>query len=191
MIPTILNLGSGKNYIEGVLNIDINPMFKPDLVDDISNTKIEEWILYDLDPKQDLVKSKSAVGHYEKIIAHDVLEHIRDLVPTMTNCLNLLKEGGEMDIIVPYDLSRGAWSDPTHVRAFNERSWIYFNEWSWYIGWTDYAFQLVKCELVVAEGVNPDTPIEILTSTPRAVEAMKVLLKKVKVKQPDIQYGKA
>lgn len=177
MIPKIINLGSGKTYIKDALNIDINPDFKPDIVWDIS-TYIPFY-------EKELTKES-----FEKIIAHDVLEHIPDLVSAMTNCLNLLKEGGIMDIIVPYDLSLGAWSDPTHVRAFNERSWIYFLEWSWYLGWKDYGFELVKCELCCAEGINPDTPVEILSRTPRAVESMHVILRKVKVSQPDIEYGK-
>jgi len=43
----------------------------------------------------------------------------------MTNCLKLLRVGGVFKILVPYDLSYGAWQDPTHIRAFNERSWLY------------------------------------------------------------------
>jgi len=64
-----------------------------------------------------------------------VLEHITDLKTYMTNCLELLKVGGVMEITVPYDLSLGAWQDPTHCRAFNQNSWLYYTEWSWYLGW--------------------------------------------------------
>jgi predicted SAM-dependent methyltransferase len=72
-------------------------------------------------------------GMFTEILALDVLEHVSDLVKCMRNCLDLLAPGGEMKIVVPYDLSIGAWSDPTHVRAFNERSWVYYCAWSWYL----------------------------------------------------------
>ncbi|MDV6329136.1 methyltransferase domain-containing protein, partial [Idiomarina sp. Sol25] len=51
---------------------------------------------------------------FDEIICNDVIEHIPDLVSAMTNCLNLLKVGGKFNILVPYDLSYGAWQDPTH-----------------------------------------------------------------------------
>ncbi len=65
-----------------------------------------------------------ASGSFKKIIAYDVLEHVKDLRELMTNCLELLEMGGMFEILVPYDLSFGAWQDPTHVRAFNEKSWL-------------------------------------------------------------------
>jgi hypothetical protein len=54
---------------------------------------------------------------------------VRDLPQLMGNFLNLLVEEGELEIVVPYDLSLGAWQDPTHVRAFNENSWRYYCDW--------------------------------------------------------------
>lgn len=164
-IPKILNVGSGKNYMTDAFNIDINPIFKPDMLFDVSG----RLGLFPAVP----------CDHFDKIIAHDVLEHIPDLTQAMTNCLHFLKVGGVMDIVVPYDLSAGAWSDPTHVRAFNERSWIYYSEWAWYLGWTEYAFVLLSIELQCADWVDKTTPVEELYRTPRAVESMHVVLKKV------------
>lgn len=182
----ILNIGCGKDYIEGAVNIDINSNVKCDMRIDIG---YPYWQMAGLDnsdsagfPTFSTKKFGSICLEYEtfdKIIAHDVLEHIPNLTNAMTNCRNLLKIGGEMDIIVPYDLSLGAWSDPTHVRGFNERSWIYYAEWSWYIGWKDTAFACTKCEMQCADWVDPNTPIEQLSRMPRAVESMKVTLKKV------------
>jgi SAM-dependent methyltransferase len=117
-------------------------------------------------------------GMFTKIIANDVLEHIPDLVKAMTNCKDLLVEGGEFHIHVPYDLSLGAWQDPTHVRAFNENSWIYYTDWHWYLGWKDKfvvkELQLVKSKL--AEEMNISD--QMLTILPRMVDSMKVVLVK-------------
>lgn len=84
---------------------------------------------------------------FEVAIANDVLEHIPDLAAAMTNVLRLLKPGGVFEILVPYDLSHGAWQDPTHVRAFNERSWIYYTDWHWYLVWVEARFDLVMLQL--------------------------------------------
>jgi SAM-dependent methyltransferase len=117
-------------------------------------------------------------GMFTKIIANDVLEHIPDLVKAMTNCKDLLVEGGEFHIHVPYDLSLGAWQDPTHVRAFNENSWLYYTDWHWYLGWKDKfvvkELQLVKSKL--AEEMNISD--QMLTILPRMVDSMKVVLVK-------------
>jgi SAM-dependent methyltransferase len=117
-------------------------------------------------------------GMFTKIIANDVLEHIPDLVKAMTNCKDLLVEGGEFHIHVPYDLSLGAWQDPTHVRAFNENSWLYYTDWHWYLGWKDKfvvkELQLIKSKL--AEEMNISD--QMLTILPRMVDSMKVVLVK-------------
>ncbi|MBX9715374.1 MAG: hypothetical protein K2X42_02135, partial [Burkholderiaceae bacterium] len=36
-----------------------------------------------------------------------------------------------------------AWQDPTHVRAMNENSWIYYIEWFWYLGWFEHRFEMI------------------------------------------------
>lgn len=165
-MKTVLNIGCGKTYAPEAINIDIDRNVKHDLLLDISDT----YSVYEL----------LSVGNYEKIIAHDVLEHIPDLKSAMTNCLNLLQEDGIMDIIVPYDLSYGAWQDPTHLRAFNERSWRYYDEWCWYLGWRDYKLKLQDIEFLMFEK-RPQLPIEEMVRTPRHIDAMHVILRKIKI----------
>jgi len=120
-------------------------------------------------------------GMFSKIIAIDVLEHIPDLVAAMTNCRDLLEMGGEMHISVPYDLSLGAWQDPTHVRAFNENSWVYYCAWAWYLGWTGSRFNMERLEYKLSASADLELPQEQLLRTPRAVESMYVVLKKVPI----------
>jgi hypothetical protein len=94
-----------------------------------------------------------------------------------------------MDISVPFDLSYGAWQDPTHVRAFNERSWIYYTDWFWYLGWTEARFAVAKLEYVVSPYGNDllqkGAPIEQVALIPRAVEHMRVRLEKVHLTEAD------
>lgn len=118
---------------------------------------------------------------FSTIIANDVLEHIPDLVTAMTNCKDLLCKGGEMHIHVPYDLSLGAWQDPTHVRAFNENSFLYYTDWHWYLGWKD-RFLLTNIGIELSElgedMMRHKVPKEDIMRTPRAVDALQVVLTK-------------
>lgn len=167
-----VNLGSGKNYMQGYVNIDINPMWEPDVVADISEAFPIGYELWE---------------NCDEIVAQDVLEHIPDLIAAMTNCLNLLKEGGIMNISVPYDLSLGAWQDPTHVRAFNENSWLYYTDWFWYLGWNKHRFEMVKLDFVVNDKYldGPLLKQHELLSTPRAIDSMHVILKKIPLSKAD------
>jgi len=170
--PRHLNLGSGKDFRQDCLNADIQAIKNPDWVLDITKVPWEETI------STRFGEIKVEQGMFDSITANDVLEHIPDLVKAMTNCKDLLVEGGEFHIHVPYDLSLGAWQDPTHVRAFNENSWLYYTDWHWYLGWKDKfvvkELQLVKSKL--AEEMNiSDQMLRIL---PRMVDSMKVVLVK-------------
>ena len=157
-----LNLGSGKDRREGCVNADIR--------DDVG----ADWVM-------DICKVATD-RKFSKIIANDVLEHLPDLVTAMKNCRDMLEMGGEMHIHVPYDLSLGAWQDPTHVRAFNEKSWVYYCEWSWYLGWKDTKFQMTHLECRLSKyGAALELPQEELMRTPRAVDSMYVILKKVPI----------
>ena len=117
---------------------------------------------------------------FAKIIANDVLEHLPDLVAGMTNCRDLLEMGGEMHIHVPYDLSYGAWQDPTHLRAFNEKSWVYYCDWAWYLGWNGSRFEMTHLGMHLSDyGASLKLPQDELIRLPRAVDSMYVVLKKV------------
>ena len=170
-----LNLGSGKDWRKDCINADIQPEKKPDWVLDITKVPWGEVI--------DTRLGRFAVekGMVTEIIANDVLEHIPDLVAAMTNCRDLLKRGGEMHIHVPYDLSLGAWQDPTHVRAFNENSFLYYTDWHWYLNWeekftcTQMGFELSELGHELLESKMPK---ETVLRTPRAVDALQVILRK-------------
>jgi len=166
-----INLGSGKNYLPEFINIDIDAKWKPDIVCDLSAS-----IPRELKPES-----------FDEIRAYDVLEHIPNLIGLMTNLLKLLKVGGHIYISVPYDLSLGAWQDPTHIRAFNENSWLYYTEWFWYLGWKDYRFKLEELNYAYSSfGVSiANRPLTELLRTPRAIDTMLATLVKVETTQAE------
>ncbi len=177
VFPRKLNLGSGKDWRPDCVNIDTNDYWRPDAVLDISQPmpdslriETERFGTITLEP-----------SCFDEILANDVLEHIPNLPAAMTAALRLLRPGGIFNIYVPYDLSCGAWQDPTHVRAFNERSWLYYTEWFWYLGWEEARFSLAKLDFVLSplgESLKGKMDGETLVRTPRAVDSLRVHLKK-------------
>jgi len=136
--PTHVNLGSGKDYQAGWLNLDVLERALPDLLLDLAQPLALPY------------RAQSALagpvcleeGSVELINANNVLEHVPDLPALMGNCLRLLAVGGEFRIEVPYEHAPTAWQDPTHVRAMNENSWLYYTDWFWYLGWFEHRFEL-------------------------------------------------
>lgn len=177
-IPTTINLGSGKCFLPDYINIDVNPYWGPDIVFDFGR-KIGSRTVFDTDRFGEVRLDHDS---FERILARDVLEHIPDLVAAMTNCMNLLRPDGEMHITVPHDLSFGAWQDPTHVRAFNENSWLYYTDWFWYLGWREARFDLVSLDFMLSElgkkRLDQGIDAQELRLLPRCIDEMRVVLKK-------------
>lgn len=188
-VPTTLHVGSGKNWQPHWLNLDSDARWRPDVVFDLERPLPEDGAVTFATERFGTITLGGDC--FDEIVAQDVLEHIRDLPTAMTTLLHWLQPGGVLKIAVPYELSLGAWSDPTHVRAFNERSFDYFTKWSWYLGWRTHHFGVKHLEFVAtplgqelsAQGRSLD---EVLR-TPRAVEQIYVEL----VKQPLDEAGRA
>jgi SAM-dependent methyltransferase len=140
--PRELNLGSGRDYKPGWLNVDVLERTQPDLVLDLSGPLELPVVLPGSRGGQVLLER----GCLERVTANNVLEHVRDLAALMGNLLTLLKDGGELEIEVPYERAPTAWQDPTHVRAMNENSWIYYTDWFWYLGWLEHRFETVRSQ---------------------------------------------
>ena len=177
-LPATLQLGSGKDFRPDCLNVDINPAWGPDAVFDVSSPTLIGSALETARFGTVTLSENS----FDSAIANDVLEHIGDLPGAMTNILRLLRPGGIFNICVPYDMGLGAWQDPTHVRAFNERSWLYYTDWHWYLGWTEARFDLLNLEVEMSplgsELQRAGKTLEEIIRVPRAVDAMRVRLQK-------------
>ena len=136
--PSQLHIGSGKDYKLGWFNVDILASAEPDAVFDLAAK--HTWpVALESETVGPVLLSP---GSLEVVYANNVLEHVPDLPALMTNCLCLLREGGQMIIEVPYEHANSAWQDPTHVRAMNENSWVYYADWFWYLGWFESRFHI-------------------------------------------------
>lgn len=179
--PRKINLGSGKDFRKDCLNIDIEARWNPDIIWDLSLPILEgDFHIFETKRFGNVKFEKSI---FDEIIAYDVLEHVGNLTICMRSCLDLLRLDGFIDIVVPYDLSLGAWQDPTHVRAFNQNSWIYYCKWYWYLGWTREKFFLNKIEFKLSSlGLDlkqNGMDLQQIVDIPRATDGMKVELRKV------------
>ncbi len=186
LVPTTLNLGSGKDYREDCFNVDIDATWFPDAVVDLGTIDVAAGS--PMLPTQRFGDIELRPASFDRIIANDVLEHVPNLMRLMTNCLALLKAGGVLEISVPYDLSCGAWQDPTHVRAFNERSWLYYTDWFWYMGWAESRFALERLQFEpsdIGKRLQSQMPLGELIRMPRTVDSMSVALRKVALTADD------
>ena len=136
--PTRINLGSGKDYKPGWLNLDVQDRAEPDAVLDLAQPLTLPMVIDSRYGGQ----IELAAASIDTLYANNVLEHVPNLTLLMTNALALLKDGGRFEIEVPYERALTAWQDPTHVRALNENSWVYYTEWFWYLGWFEQRFKM-------------------------------------------------
>jgi SAM-dependent methyltransferase len=181
-LPRVLHVGSGKNFRPEWLNLDVEARWRPDFVFDLGRPLPADGRLVVATERFGTVTLGE--GAFAAIVAHDVLEHLRELTTAMTTMLHWLEVGGVLHLSVPYELSLGAWSDPTHVRAFNERSFVYYAEWSWYLGWQTHRFHVRGLDFVPS-GLGKallaaGRPQDEILRTPRAIDQMRAEL----VKQP-------
>ncbi len=137
--PDCINLGSGKDYRPGWLNLDVQDRAEPDVVLDLGAPLS---LPLTLDSRYG-GQIELTAGSIDVLYANNVLEHVPNLTLMMTNVLALLKDGGRFEIEVPYEHAMTAWQDPTHVRALNENSWIYYSDWFWYLGWFEHRFEMI------------------------------------------------
>lgn len=142
-----MNLGCGvAGVIPGWVNVDRTPGPGVDMV-----MNLEDFGRY----PNNLALARA--GSVDCVIASHVLEHIRDLIPLMREIHRVLRPGGHLVAITPHAGSDDAWEDPTHVRAFTERSWSYFDRriYEAQAGHGSYRSPVDFCFEVVNVGLTP------------------------------------
>lgn len=124
-----INIGCGRDYREGWINIDISRDVKADAY---------------LDIRKDLLKSKDDLKDVlgvtistiwgeaaDEIYISGVLEQILEnehLIHALNECHRVLKNGGVMTVIVPNAKYSIAHQDPMDVRKFTKETFPYFME---------------------------------------------------------------
>ena len=107
-----MNVGCGRDYKHGWINIDISPHVSTDFLMDIRK---------DLLPAKDRTVDEIYIsGVLEQIGSNDELLH------AINECYRVLKDGGRMIVIVPNARYAIAHRDPMDVRKFTPETFAYF-----------------------------------------------------------------
>ena len=189
LIPDVLNLGAGMRWRFDTVNIDARADFSPDITLDINlpipfDQSIASW-RFGL--------TRLTRGSFTKIIANNVFQCSDNFVQTLTNCLDLLEEGGVLELEIPHDLSYGAWSMANTKRTFNERTWEkILGDW-WQYGWETHRFECFNQSFLIVnnygfEALNSNNQDwETVLKIPRAIDAIKVFLRKRKLTDAELR----
>lgn len=109
----VLNLGCGREPLPDAVNHDRERYY--DHID----------VAHDLD----LLPWPWADASFDRIVAIDVLEHLRGEVDGWLNeCHRILVPGGVLVIRVPHYQHENAYTDPTHRRFFTPRTFDYWDK---------------------------------------------------------------
>ncbi len=105
----ILDVGCGTNKKDGAIGIDRAELPGVDVVHDLNSYP---WPFAD--------------DSFDEIYMMDIIEHLDNTIKAMEEVHRLLKKGGKLHIRVVYWNHIYAFSDPTHVRFFSEKSFEFF-----------------------------------------------------------------
>lgn len=109
-MPDILDVGCGTRKCEpGAIGIDVSPRSGAD-------------IIWDLDQFPWPVET----GSFDRIYMSHIIEHMRDVMRTMTEIHRVARNGADIFIVTPHFSSHNSYSDPTHVRHLSMASFQYF-----------------------------------------------------------------
>lgn len=103
-----LNIGCGKDYREGYVNIDSGNVKKECYMN------LEDGISFSDDS-------------VDEILAYHVLEHITNFKQLVFELHRVCKRNAIIKIKVPFYSSWGQYNDPTHIRFFTPFTFNYFN----------------------------------------------------------------
>mgnify|MGYP001610114600 FL=1 len=103
-----LNLGCGRDYKNGWINLDYNKDYKIDVIHNLNKFPY---------PFKD--------SEFDFIYCSHVLEHVDDFFETLKEIDRILKSGGILKIKVPHFSNGNGYNDLTHKRFFG---WFTFNQ---------------------------------------------------------------
>lgn len=188
-LPRTIQLAAADEWNFTYLNLDKNPQLAPDLAIDLGvdipfNQPLNSWRFGKVVLEQ---------GYFDKIIANLFFHRVSDLKIALTNCLNLLKEGGTLHIRTPLDLSHDAWLQIDTMRAFNDTSWSKITDDWWKMGWTEHRFAVIE----TGYGVHNPFGVKVLTDNggdweegrkiPRVVDIQNLVLVKRKLTDEELK----
>jgi hypothetical protein len=152
-LPRVLNLGSGKKYVPGAVNVDVTPATNPDIVHDLNRVP---WPFPD--------------SHFREIQAFDVLEHLSDLVAVMEEIHRVCEEGALVRITTPHFSCANSYTDLTHRHHFGFFSLDHFTGVSSNDFYTSRRFRMVSRRMVFHPSLINKVVWRLAERNPQAYE---------------------
>lgn len=165
-----LNLGAGRNPVDGYVNVDRADLPGIDVVHDLESFPLP----FDDDT-------------FDEIVGVDLIEHITDALGLMAELWRIAKPGAVCMFGLPYGSSDDAWDDPTHVRPYFINSWSYFSQpvyWRADYGYRgDWQPEVLVLD-VKCQGDTTDEIMLVVDSLRNVVSRQTVTLRAVKPARP-------
>lgn len=105
-----INLGCGTDALQGFLNVDKAPCPGVDLVHDLESYP---WPFPD--------------NQFEEVVAIHLLEHLPNTIQTLEELYRIAQNEARIVIRVPYWNCWHSIGDPTHLKAFHQKSFDFFD----------------------------------------------------------------
>jgi SAM-dependent methyltransferase len=128
-----LVLGAGRKRTPGAVHLDRLASTDPDVVHDLN---VHPWPFAD--------------GTFNQVIAHDVLEHLNDIVAVFEEIHRICSPGAVVQIVVPHFSCANAFTDPTHRHYFGWFSFDYFTGEHEFAFYTSVRFRTLRRALIFA-----------------------------------------
>lgn len=109
-----LNVGCGRNVIDGWINLDRIALPGVDVVADIDSCAEHPLPIPD--------------NHVDEFLLSHVLEHLHNPLPLMQELHRIAVPDALAVVRIPYGSSDDAFEDPTHVRQYFHNSFGYFSQ---------------------------------------------------------------
>lgn len=103
-----LNLGCGRDYKKGWVNLDFNDQYYLDIIHNL-----------------DKIPYPFENSEFDYIYCSHILEHVGDLFKTLKELSRILKKGGILHIRIPHFSNGNGYGDLSHKRFFG---WFTFNQ---------------------------------------------------------------
>ena len=144
-----LNLGCGRNPLDGYINVDRAGLPGVDVVHDLETFPF---------PFDDATVSD--------IVGVDFIEHVRDPLAVMDELYRIAQPGATCTFALPYGSHDAAWEDPTHTRPYFVGSWSYFSQPNYFRA--DYGYEgdwdVQRIELELVPGLDGATDDEKMSA---------------------------
>lgn len=163
-----LNVGCGKTPLKGFINLDRVAREGVDVVFDL-----EQCAYATLGGTKEC-RLPFPDDHFDRMLCSHTIEHIHNFLPVMEELWRVARPGCSAIFVTPYGGCDIAFEDPTHVRQFFAKSWLYVSQTAY--GAADYSYRADwDCKQLVFNVLRGRVPANVRDNETAMFEAMQSL----------------